>query len=166
MRRDQVEELVAAIAQDVCAAAGLFFVDANYRKSNGAWRILVRIDRPEGVSINDCAEVSKTLGAKLDELDPIEHEYTLEVSSVGLSEPLKTEADLRRYIGRRIELELQEGRRARSGPGATLLVGTLLSFTPEMLLIATEDGERQVVRGTIRRVRPAVDFKSAGARVE
>lgn len=167
MRRQEVEQLVADLAREICAGTGLLFVDTSYRKSNGLWRILVRVDRPEGVSINDCAEVSKTLGARLDELDPIEHEYSLEVSSAGLSDPLETDADFSRYIGRLIEIDLNQARGTGRGREAVApLVGRLVAFGPELLTIAIDDSERTIARGTIRRVRPAVDFKGAGAKGE
>lgn len=166
MRRDQLEGFVATLAQEICASRGLIWVDTNYRKSNGVWRILVRIDRPEGVSIDDCAEVSKALGARLDDHDPIEHQYTLEVSSAGLSDPLKTDRDFERYCGRSIEVELPlHGGSARArGKSSEVIVGKLLAFTPTALTVETGDGPKQIERSQIRRVRPAVDFEGTGAK--
>lgn len=160
MRREEIEQLVAGLAREACADLGLLFVDTTYRKSNGLWRILVRIDRPEGVAIDDCAEVSRTLGDRLDALDPIEYEYTLEVSSAGLSDPLKTDADFNRFIGRPVEVDVNQGRGDTAGP----IVGRLLAFDAGMIMVAVDDEPRQIARGSVRRVRPAVDFKGAGAR--
>ncbi len=166
MRRDQLEALAAALAQEICAGRGLIWVDTTYRKSNGVWRVLVRIDRPEGVSIDDCAEVSKALGAKLDELDPIEHQYTLEVSSAGLSDPLKTERDFERFVGRMIEVEMPLfGGSARArGKSSQTIVGRLEEFSPTALTVRTGDGQMKIERSQIRRARPAVDFEGTGAK--
>lgn len=167
MRREQVERLVHELAGEICAGLGLTLVDCTYRKSDRAWRILVRIDRVTGVSIEDCAEVSRQLDARLDETDPIEHPYTLEVSSAGLSALLKTDADYQRFIGRRVELALNRtGKVARglkvAATDAEVVVGTLTAFTPHCLIIETEQGRVELPRQQVRRARPAVDFRGGG----
>jgi ribosome maturation factor RimP len=178
MRRDQVEEHVGGLADEVCQDLGLSFVDCKYRKSEGVWRIIVRIDRPNGVSIDDCAAVSRSLSDKLDEGDPIEHQYTLEVSSAGLSDPLKTDDDFRRFIGRPVEVDLHPARRQahlertqpragsakRQGKAQTPpIIGTLVGFSPGTIAVQVGEETKQIERGSIRRARPAVDFKGRGA---
>lgn len=179
MRRDQIEELARSLAEEVCRALGLFLVDCTYRKSEGVWRIAVKIDRAQGVSIDDCAEVSRMLSDKFDEADPIEHQYVLEVSSAGLSDPLKTDQDLQRFIGRQIEIDLHPPRRqgqaakaagnSKGGRGQTgskpqpqQIVGTLVTFSPGVLTVEVAGEVKQVDRGSIRRARPAVDFRGVG----
>jgi len=167
VRREQVEQLVSQLAGDICAGLGLMLVDCTYRKSDRAWRILVRIDRVTGVSIDDCAEVSRQLDARLDEMDPIEHQYTLEVSSAGLSGLLKTDTDYQRFIGRPVELELNrpgKGARGRKSAAtdAEVVVGKLLGLTPHCLTIENDQGAVEVPRQQVRRARPAVDFRGGG----
>jgi len=78
----------------------------------------VYVDRPGGVTVSDCAYVSRRVGVLLEVDDFIPGSYTLEVSSPGLERPLFSEADYRRFQGREIRLqavEKIEGRRNFSG---------------------------------------------------
>lgn len=167
MRRDEVEALVAKLAEEACAGLGLDFVDCTFRKSDRAWRMLVRLDRATGVSIGDCAQVSRLLSARLDEMDPVDCQYTLEVSSAGLSTPLRTDRDFSRFVGRRIEVEVNNPGQRDKGGGRRVkgrLVGELVAFDDDRLTLEGESGVVEVVeRSSIRRARPAVDFKGAGA---
>jgi ribosome maturation factor RimP len=168
VRRDEIEAMVRDLAHAVCQQLGLILVDCAYRKSNGDWRILVRIDRPAGVRIDDCAEVSRRLSDRLDEADPIDSQYTLEVSSVGLSEPLRTDQDLERFLGRQVEIDLHPGRgQARAGgkpgkAGPAPVIGKLLAYNPHHLKVEVGDAAQLIDRGAIRRARPAVDFRGTG----
>jgi ribosome maturation factor RimP len=76
------------------------------------------IDGPNGVSLDDCEKVSRQISSVLDVEDPIDGEYTLEVSSPGLDRPLYTEAQYARYIGETVSLRMRiarDGRRRFKG---------------------------------------------------
>lgn len=78
----------------------------------------VYIDKPGGVTVDDCADVSRQLSAILDVEDPIAASYTLEVSSPGLDRPLVTTEDFRRQLGETVKLRLyapRDGRRNFTG---------------------------------------------------
>ena len=78
----------------------------------------IYIDRPEGVTLDDCQKVSQQLSAVLDVEDPIPGAYTLEVSSPGLDRPLRKPADFRQRLGQRVRIELLlplNGRRRFTG---------------------------------------------------
>lgn len=77
----------------------------------------VSVDRPAGISANDCANVSRHLSALLDELDPIEGSYRLEVSSPGIDRPLQRASDFARFIGYRAKVRLVEGHPRRRFTG-------------------------------------------------
>jgi len=82
--------------------------------------VRVFIDKPEGVTLEDCERAHKALGPALDVADPFPHAYTLEVSSPGLDRPFKRIPDYRRAIGKRVTLKLREPL-----AGQWRLVGTL-----------------------------------------
>jgi ribosome maturation factor RimP len=82
--------------------------------------VRVFIDKPEGVTLEDCERAHKALGPALDVADPFPHAYTLEVSSPGLDRPFKRIQDYRRAIGKRVTLKLREPL-----AGQWRLVGTL-----------------------------------------
>ncbi len=71
---------------------------------NGVLRVY--IDKPGGVTIDDCAQVSRQLSALLDVEDPIAHRYSLEVSSPGIDRPLFKLDDYRRFVGLRAKIKL------------------------------------------------------------
>ncbi len=85
-------------------------------RSNAVVRLF--IDRPEGISIEDCERVSREVAALLDVEDPIPTAYTLEVSSPGFDRVLRTPAHFARFVGERVFIELRaprEGRRRYTG---------------------------------------------------
>jgi ribosome maturation factor RimP len=102
-------------AERVTAAHGLELFDLQLTRESQGWVVRVTIDRPgpaatpdESVSIEDCATVSRELSTILDVDDPIDREYTLEVTSPGLDRPLRHEADFRRFVGRTASIVLAE----------------------------------------------------------
>lgn len=79
---------------------GLELVDVEFKTSGRRWLLRVFIDKKGGVVLSDCENISRELSLILDVEDFIKHPYTLEVSSPGLTRPLKTRQDFVRSIGR------------------------------------------------------------------
>jgi ribosome maturation factor RimP len=77
----------------------------------------VSIDNPHGIAAKDCAEVSRYISPVLDEADPIEAAYTLEVSSPGIERPVQRLADYERFRGMRARIKLEEGHPRRRYTG-------------------------------------------------
>src|SRR5690625_1999179 len=96
------EELVDPILKK----RDLELVDVEYVKEGKNWFLRVYIDKPGGIDITECGEVSEELGEKLDENDPIKGTYYLEVSSPGAERPLKTKDDLNSNIGNNVNIRL------------------------------------------------------------
>lgn len=114
----KVTELTAELAAPIVAAAGCTLWDVEYVKEAGEWFLRVYIDKADGVSINDCEAVSRPLSDALDEADPIEGSYTLEVGSAGAERALKRPGDFQRYLGSAVLVKLyrnQDGRKEFPG---------------------------------------------------
>jgi ribosome maturation factor RimP len=98
---------------------GYELVGVEYFSRGKAGRLLrVYIDRQEGITVDDCAAVSRQLSAMLDVEDPIAENYELEVSSPGLDRPLIRPEDFVRFAGERVRVRLSrplEGRRNFEG---------------------------------------------------
>ena len=96
--------------------------------------IRVFIDKPEGITLDDCERAHKALSPALDVADPFPHAYTLEVSSPGLDRPFKRIQDYRRAVGRRVTLKLRE-------PLADQwrLVGTLADVTEDAVTLEVSE---------------------------
>jgi ribosome maturation factor RimP len=92
--------------------------------------VRIFIDKPEGVTLDDCERAHKALGPALDVADPFPHAYTLEVSSPGLDRPFKRIHDYRRAIGKRVTLKLKEPL-----AGQWRLVGTLTRVTDDSVTV-------------------------------
>ncbi|WP_338469817.1 ribosome maturation factor RimP [Niallia sp. XMNu-256] len=101
---DTVGQLVTPILDEM----ELELVDVEYVKEGKDWFLRVFIDKPSGVDIEECGMVSERLSEKLDEIDPITHNYFLEVSSPGAERPLKKKQDFEKAIGKNVYIKTYE----------------------------------------------------------
>jgi len=113
----KLQELCAPVV----AGQGYELVDLEFKNEMGGWVLRLYIDKDQegGVSLDDCASVSRELSAVLDVEDVITVHYSLEVSSPGLNRPLRKEADFARFIGKKAKIRTRhpvgESRRNFSG---------------------------------------------------
>ncbi|NIM02320.1 MAG: ribosome maturation factor RimP [Acidobacteria bacterium] len=119
-RHEILLEELGRLAGKVVADAGLELVELNLKGSSRKRVLRLDIDRPGpgGVGLEDCQLVSRQLGAALEEADLIQSAYVLEVSSPGIDRPIRTDDDIRRNAGRRVQIETTEpieGRRVFAG---------------------------------------------------
>ncbi len=127
---------VMGLAEDLLENLGYELVDIDYPGGeNGVLRLF--IDREGGVTLDDCAHVSRMFGALLDVEDPIPNRYHLEVSSPGLNRRLRRYRDFASRIGATVKLRL-----AAPVGGRRRFTGILKASQPEPLRITLEvDGE-------------------------
>ena len=109
----KITELVTEMALPVVKEAGCELWDVEYVREAGTWYLRVYIDKAEGVDILDCEAVSRALSDLLDEADPIEGSYTLEVSSAGAERPLKRPGDYERFMGSPVAVKLYQAQNGR-----------------------------------------------------
>ena len=102
-----VEKTVEKLAEELLADTGLELVDVEYVKEKD-WYLRVYIDKPEGIDIEDCQELSEKLEKELDEKNVVPDSYILEVSSPGLDRVLKKEKDFVREAGKMVDVSLYE----------------------------------------------------------
>lgn len=129
-------------------------VDVEYVKEGGTWYLRAYIDKPGGITVDDCEVVSRRLSDLLDEKDYIEDAYILEVSSPGLGRPLKKDKDFARSIGEEIEI-----RTFRPIQHQKEFTGILKEFDKEKIVVEMDDQEQmEFMRSEIALVRLAFDF--------
>ena len=109
----KVTDLVSRLAAPAVEAAGCELWDVEYVREAGSWFLRLYIDKPGGVDILDCETVSRTVSDLLDEADPIEGSYTVEVSSAGAERPLKRPGDFARFLGSPVLVKLYKARDGR-----------------------------------------------------
>ena len=103
-RRDEYEQKAEALLAPIVEGQGFELVDVEYVKEAGNWYLRGYIDKPGGITVNDCEAVSRAFSDKLDENDFIEDSYIMEISSPGLDRPLKKEKDFARSMGKLVEV--------------------------------------------------------------
>lgn len=106
MTRKEIEEIVTEIANPVVNKHSFELVDVEFIKEGSSWYLRIYIDKPGGITIDDCQVVSEEISDILDKEDPIPHSYFLEVSSPGLDRPLKKESDFERFKGELVEVKV------------------------------------------------------------
>ncbi len=102
------------------------------------------IDHPDGITVDNCAQVSREVSAILDVEDPIQNEYNLEVSSPGLDRPLFTPAHFAKVVGQKIEVKIaipQEGRRR--------FKGQLQAIEDDMLVIEVDGKQYRLLMDNV-----------------
>ncbi len=103
-KRESYEQKTEDILNPIVDEYGFELVDVEYVKEGSTWYLRAYIDKPDGISIDDCEAVSRRLSDILDEKDYIDEAYILEVSSPGLGRPLKKEKDYKRSLGKEVEI--------------------------------------------------------------
>jgi len=98
----EIEPLISPVV----AGLGFELYDLLYVKEGSGWYLRVFIDKPGGVTIDDCEAASRAVEKALDEKDPIGQAYILEVSSPGIDRPLKKESDYEKFTGSIVDVKL------------------------------------------------------------
>lgn len=149
----KVNDLTHALAAPIAAEQGCTIWDVEYVKEAGTWFLRVYIDKEGGVDITDCEAVSRALSDKLDEADPIEGSYTLEISSAGIDRVLRTPEHFQQFLGSEIEVKLYrpvEGRKDH--------VGKLTAYDSGDITIETTVGPHLFPKKEVAQVRLYVRF--------
>jgi len=136
----RLTEVVQGLAEPLITELGYELVDLQYGREGGRYILRLFIDRPEGIDLNDCEKVSRTVGAILDREDCILHSYYLEVSSPGLERPLKKEADFKRFAGRKVKI-----RTFAPLDGQRNFQGRLLRYHEGQVEVQIDDGRSLVI---------------------
>lgn len=148
------EEKTEALLQPVVEKLGLEIYDVEYVKEGSDWFLRAYIDKPGGVSIDDCVNVSRQFNEILDAEDYILDAYTFEVSSPGLGRALKKPKHFEKSLGEKVEV-----RTYRQMDGQKEFCGVLKSFDSNQVTISLEDeSEMTFAKADIALVRLAFDF--------
>jgi ribosome maturation factor RimP len=101
----EIVDQARTIAHAILSEEGMELVDIEYRRESKGWVLRLYLDKEGGVTLDDCTRVSQEVGRSLDIEDLIRNPYTLEVSSPGLTRPLRTEKDFMKYRHRLIRIK-------------------------------------------------------------
>ncbi|MEF9934617.1 MAG: ribosome maturation factor RimP [Clostridium sp.] len=139
-----IEEFTAPLVESL----GYELVDIEYIKEDGEWYLRFYIDSENGIQIEDCAAVSRAVGDKLDEVDPIKESYYLEVSSPGLDRPLKKESDFIKYNGKKIKIKFYKPFMDKK-----FVDGILNGYTDNNIIITIDNNNIEIDKSLVASVR-------------
>ena len=142
-----------ALIEPIVAAHGFELVDVEYVKEGSSFYLRAYIDKPQGITVEDCEVVSRAFSEKLDEEDFIEDTYIMEVSSPGLGRPLKKEKDYKRSMGKELEI-----RTYRAVNREKEFYGILTAYDENSVTIDCEGEEKTFQKSDIALIRLAFDF--------
>ncbi len=148
--KDEVFNIVLPYATDL----GLELVEVEYVKKHNGMNLTVFIDKEGGVTINDCEALHKTIDAPLDKADPTEGaSYILNVSSLGIDRPLKTQRDFKRNLNKEIEVTFY-------APyfGNKKLAGVLTSFDKNSFILKTDNQLHEIAYNQPANIKPIIKF--------
>ncbi len=158
MQAKEVEELITKMVEPLLEGTDMTLVDVEYVREKD-WYLRIFLDKPEGVEIDDCQEISEKLTAILDEKDPIPDKYFLEVSSPGIDRPLKKDKDFEAAYGTKVDIIF-----TAPWNGLRNLTGELVAHDDEAVQIKKiikgkmfKNPDR-IERNLISVIRPHIDF--------
>lgn len=153
-KRELYEQKTEQLLTPIVEEYGFELVDVEYVKEGSTWYLRSYIDKPGGISIDDCEKVSRRLSDLLDQEDFIEDAYIMEVSSPGLGRPLKKEKDFRRSLGEEVEI-----RTYRMMDKQKEFTGILKDYDENTVTITLADEtEKTFDKDDIALIRLAFDF--------
>ena len=150
----KVKQICEEKLRPVIEEMGYELVEVSYEKENGSMSLIFTIDKEEGVTIDDCEIVNKKIDPILDELNPTDDKpYTLVVSSPGLDRPIRTDRDLKRNLGKEIELTL-----FAKQDGQKVFKGVLKDFDDKNVTLQTQKGDFTFERTKIANMKLVIVF--------
>lgn len=151
MNRTEYEKRTEELIMPVIGENSFELVDVEFVKEGQDFYLRAYIDKEGGITIDDCEIVSRALSDMLDREDFISEPYILEVSSPGLTRPLKKEKDYARSVGRRIEVKLFKAQDKRRE-----FEGILKEYDENMIVVVEDSGESiTIMRNNISLIRLA-----------
>ena len=153
-KRETYEQRTEELISPIIEQNQFELVDVEYVKEGSTWYLRAYIDKPGGITVDECEVVSRALSDLLDKHDFIEDAYVLEVSSPGLGRPLKKEKDFARSIGEEVDV-----RTFRAISHQKEFTGILRDYDKEKIVLEMEDQELlEIARADIALIRLSFDF--------
>ncbi|EGD46664.1 protein of unknown function DUF150 [Ruminiclostridium papyrosolvens DSM 2782] len=151
--KKNIQQTVTELVSPVVENLNYELVDVEYVKEGANWYLRVYIDKPGGISIDDCQAVSEQVSELLDKNDPIDQSYYLEVSSPGLDRPLKTEKDFTKYKGELVEVKVFQ-----PIDGKKIFEGELVGLMDNFIVISQDGHDVQFERDKVAVVKRVIKF--------
>jgi ribosome maturation factor RimP len=149
----EIIERAHGIADSILTNEGMELVEVGYRREARGWVLRLTIDKEGGVTLDDCGRISQEVGRELDVEDFISVPYILEVSSPGLTRPLRTEKDFIKQCNRLIKLRTVDPINNRQQ-----FKGRLLEVRDGQIELEMEEGIVQIPLANIAKANLEIEF--------
>ena len=153
MSKKDMMSKIKTLCLQVTDSLNYELVDVEYLKEYGDYFLRVYIYKEGGVNLDDCQATSELLSEKLDEVDIIDKAYYLEVSSPGLDRPIKTDADIKRNLGKEVEVNSYQNIN-----GTKKHEGYLKSYDDNTIVLEMLKGTLEIPRDAISLMRLTIKF--------
>jgi len=153
MFREEVVERARAIADPIVVNEGMELVEVDYRREARGWVLRLTIDKDGGVTLDDCSRISQRVGREFDIEDFISSPYALEVSSPGLTRPLKGEKDFKRHVHRMVKLTTVAPIHSRQQ-----FKGRLIGVSDNQVELEMEEGILRIPLDKIAKANLEIEF--------
>lgn len=141
MAKSDIVEKITAVALPLLDSLGMELVDLEYRKEGQGMILRLFIDKPGGIMLDDCADVSRELSELLDVEEIIHCHYNLEVSSPGLNRPLTKPSDYERHAGRLVKVRTFEMVPDDAGNMRKTFLGVLVGLKDGAVSLTLKEGQ-------------------------
>ncbi len=151
---ERVVDKALKIIKPVVEELGYVFVDLEYKKEHTGYVLTLTIDKPEGININDCERVSRSLDEPLDVNDVTNGaSYSFNVSSYGLDRQFKTDYDFNKHIGKDVDIKFYSP--FKNNKSLTI---KLLGFDSETITVAYDNTDTIIERKLIAAISAHIEF--------
>ena len=161
-KKEEYEKRAEALIEPIIQKNEFELVDVEYVREGSNWFLRAFIDKPGGITVDDCELVSREFSDLLDKEDFIDDSYIMEVSSPGLGRQLKKDKDLKRSIGEEVEIKLYKGikqMRRNKEVSVKELTGFIVAYDDSTITIELEDETTMELQRTdIAIIRLAIHF--------
>jgi ribosome maturation factor RimP len=153
LKSETLLQEVREVVEPILRSQGFELVDLEYQRESRGWVLRIYLDREGGVTLDDCAGVSHEVGAVLEVKDVIPTAYVLEISSPGLTRPLKKPEDFNRFQNRLVKIKLYKPLDGRRN-----FKGTLLGLEGETVRVEADGQVFEIPLQSIAKANLEIDF--------
>lgn len=150
MAKAELTTVVEPLCRQLAEQMEYELVDVCLDKETTGKYLRIYIDKPDGITLDDCEVYHRAIQPKLEYYD---YDF-LEISSPGIDRPLKKDRDFERAVGEEIEIHL-----FKATDGTKVLQGHLIGLVDGEIVIDTPDGEKRIARKAAALVKPIVDME-------
>jgi len=144
---------IRQVAEQVCKDQGIDLFDVNLVGSKNRTVLRVFIDCATGITVEDCAKISRELSTALDVLDPFAGPYSLEVSSPGIDRPIRHTEDARKMIGKKVKITTKKEINGRRN-----FKGRLMAVRGEVWIVLVDETEVEIASGMVEKANMVFEF--------